>query len=79
MDSTITRMGQHLTTLLESLVAAPETRIGSLKLMNPSEQDLVLHAFNDSAAPYPEDSCIHDLFAAAAAKVGVALDLADCL
>ncbi len=67
--STMQRMAGHLATLLASVVAAPNARISHLELMDPAERELVVRGFNNTAAPYPADACIHNLFEAAAAKV----------
>ncbi len=63
------RMAAHFAQLLASIVAAPTTPISSLQLMAPAERDIVLTGFNRTAAPFPTNVCIHQMFETAAAKV----------
>ena len=63
------RMAAHFGTLLSSIVAAPSTQISALQLMQPAERQIVLSKFNKTAAPYQKEACIHNLFAASAARV----------
>jgi amino acid adenylation domain-containing protein len=61
--ATITRMVGHFKTLLEGIVANPQTRIADLPLLSPSEQHQLLVEWNDTHADYPHQ-CIHQLFEA---------------
>ncbi|MBI5032799.1 MAG: amino acid adenylation domain-containing protein, partial [Chloroflexi bacterium] len=63
---TITRMLGHLKTLLEEFAAHPEASIGRLDLLTPAEQQQILIKWNDTAADYPHDRCIHQLVEAQA-------------
>ena len=65
-QATIARWMEHYRLVLENIVAAPETPLGSLELLSPEQTGFALDAVNDTAAAYPGDSCIHDLFAAQA-------------
>lgn len=67
-QATIARWMEHYRLALESIVAAPETPLGALELLSAEQTRFVLDAVNDTAAAYPGDSCIHDLFAAQAAR-----------
>ncbi|MEM1319027.1 MAG: amino acid adenylation domain-containing protein [Bacteroidota bacterium] len=58
---TIARMMQHFELLLDSVLAAPETPIGSLRLLSSKEEAQLL-AFNDTKAPYPAEQSITELF-----------------
>jgi amino acid adenylation domain-containing protein len=60
--STIERMIGHLQTLLEGIVADPDQPISRLPLLTESERHQLLVEWNDTAADYPKDRCIHDLF-----------------
>ncbi len=60
--ATIERMAGHFTTLLEGIVAQPETPIGELPLLTPAERHQLLVQWNDTAVDYPRDQCIHQLF-----------------
>ncbi|SHM78877.1 amino acid adenylation domain-containing protein [Duganella sacchari] len=58
-ESTIVRMAQHFTRLLESIVAAPDARIGDLDMLTPAERQLVLYGWNDSATRHTSGLPIH--------------------
>ncbi len=59
---TIERMAGHLQTLLEGIVSAPERRLSELPLLTGKERQQLLVEWNDTAADYPRDKCIHQLF-----------------
>ena len=61
-SSTIERMADHLTTLLEGIAADPGRRISELPLMNEAEQRTLVHDWNQTEAPYPQDRCLDALF-----------------
>jgi amino acid adenylation domain-containing protein len=67
-EATIARWMEHYRLVLESIVATPEAPLASLELLSTEQKRFVLDAVNDTAAPYPGESCIHDLFAAQAAR-----------
>ncbi|MET0398428.1 MAG: non-ribosomal peptide synthase/polyketide synthase, partial [Longimicrobiaceae bacterium] len=71
---TMARMAGHVELALESLGADPSWRIGDVPLLRGAERAQVLEAWNDTAADFPR-ACIHELFAAQAARTptGVAL------
>jgi amino acid adenylation domain-containing protein/non-ribosomal peptide synthase protein (TIGR01720 family) len=60
--ATMSRMLGHLQTLLEGMVANPEQDITELPLLTKAEQHQLLVEFNDTAADYPQDKCVHQLF-----------------
>ena len=60
----IERMAGHLQTLLSGIVAHPEQPVGLLPLLTDAERHQLLVAWNDTAAPYPADRCVHQLFEA---------------
>src|SRR5262249_18754350 len=66
--TTIARLAGHFERLLEGIVANPETRIGALPLLGEEERRLLIEAWNATAAAYPQDMCLHELFAAQAAR-----------
>jgi amino acid adenylation domain-containing protein len=61
--------------LLEAAVAAPDTPLAALPLMPREERQRVLEAWNRTGADYPRGGCIHDLFAAQAARTPGAVAL----
>ncbi|HEY9834009.1 MAG TPA: amino acid adenylation domain-containing protein, partial [Stenomitos sp.] len=60
--ATITRMVGHFTTLLEGIVANPQTRVASLPILLDAERQQLLGEWNDTVADYPQNRCIHQLF-----------------
>ena len=73
--ATMTRMLRHFQSVLEGIVADPGQRLSALPLMGMSEQHQLLVEWNDTAAVYLHDQCIHKLFEAQATRTpeGVAL------
>ena len=67
-QETIERMAGHLEVLLEAAVQVPETAIGELPLLTEAERQQILVDWNDTAAEYPRDKCIHQLFEEQAAR-----------
>jgi amino acid adenylation domain-containing protein len=65
---TIDRMAGHFQLLLEGIVAAPEQRICSVPLLAATERHQLLAEWNRTAAEYPRDKCIHQLFEAQAER-----------
>ncbi|MFL5385134.1 MAG: amino acid adenylation domain-containing protein, partial [Longimicrobiaceae bacterium] len=65
---TIERMLGHLARVLEQAAARPEARLSELDLLSAEERALVVDAWNRTAAGYPADRCIHELFEAQAAR-----------
>ncbi|MCG8347097.1 MAG: amino acid adenylation domain-containing protein, partial [Chloroflexales bacterium] len=77
--ATIERMLGHLQTLLEGIAANPDRPIAQLPLLTEAEQRQILVEWNATAAPYPDDRCIHDLFVEQVARTpdAVAVTFAD--
>ncbi|MEI6778719.1 MAG: amino acid adenylation domain-containing protein, partial [Chloroflexales bacterium] len=65
---TITRMAGHLQTLIEGMVADPTAILATLPMLTTTEQQQLLGEWNATAADYPQDRCIHELFAEQAAQ-----------
>jgi len=63
-DSTITRMLGHFQTLLEGIVANPDQHLCDLPLLSAAEQHQLWEEWNQTAADYPKNACIHQLFEA---------------
>ena len=73
--ATIARMGGHLQTLLEGIVASPHAPLSRLPLLQPDEQQRLLVICNASQVDYPHDQCLHQLFEAQVARTPDALAL----
>jgi len=63
-DATISRMIDHFQILLESIIADPDQSISVLPILPKKERHQLLVGWNDTAADYPQDKCIHELFEA---------------
>jgi len=55
-------MARHYETLLTGLAANVNARVNSLPLADPEERDRILHAWNDTAVPFPADRTVDALF-----------------
>lgn len=62
-SSTITQMADRFIILLTSIVDAPQTQVAYLPLLSPAERKQILVEWNTTATPYPQERCVHDLFA----------------
>ncbi|HYR07693.1 MAG TPA: condensation domain-containing protein, partial [Longimicrobium sp.] len=65
---TVERMLGHLARVLEQVAADADARLSRLELLGEAERALVLEEWNRTAAEYPADRCIHELFEAQAAR-----------
>ena len=63
--ATIERLAGHYCTLLEAIVADPESPISALPMLSAAEREQLLVTWNATARPYPAESCVHELFEAA--------------
>ncbi|ANF97034.1 non-ribosomal peptide synthetase [Paenibacillus bovis] len=61
-DSTIVQMAEHYTELLRQIVAHPQRSNGELNMLSPAEYEQLTITFNQTAASYPGDQCIQELF-----------------
>ena len=66
---TIERMAGHFIALCQAIAAAPAAQIDRLDYLGAAEKHELLVANNATEAEYPRNRCIHDLFAAQAARV----------
>ncbi|MFK2852994.1 non-ribosomal peptide synthetase, partial [Dyella humi] len=66
--TTIERHRGYLLRLLEAMVADANQPVARIDLLPPAERELLLHTWNRTAAPYPTDCCVHQLFEEQAAK-----------
>jgi amino acid adenylation domain-containing protein len=60
--ASVVRMIGHYQTLLEAVVADAGQRISDLPVLTTAERSRLLVEWNDTAADYPRDKCIHELF-----------------
>ncbi len=64
--STIKRMAEHFTLLVNKLLTTPHENVHSINFLTESERHQQLVAWNDTQTDYPHDCCIHELFEAQA-------------
>src|SRR4029077_13348709 len=65
--ATVERLLASYVTLLEGIVAAPERRASELPLLSAAERARIVVEWNATAADYPRDKSVHELFAEQAA------------
>ncbi len=61
-DDRIWRMGEHLGTLISSVLGNPETKVKDLDIIPDGEKNLLLNVFNDTSVDCPFDKTIIELF-----------------
>ena len=61
-DESIEFLSGNLVTLLESIITNPEEKVTKLPLLTEREEHKMLVEWNNTAAEYPKDKCIHELF-----------------
>ncbi len=64
----IGRLVGHFQMLLSGVMANPEARLGSLPLLTDKERQQVLVEWNATRTDFPQDSLLHELFEAQAAR-----------
>ncbi len=57
---------RHFVVLLDRALARPDDPLEELPLLSAAEHRLMVDSWNDTAAPYSADVCLHELFEAAA-------------
>ncbi|MFZ4655714.1 MAG: amino acid adenylation domain-containing protein [Caldilineaceae bacterium] len=73
--ATIERLLGHYQTLLTAIAQNPAQPLTELPLLTAAERHQLLIDWNATAAPYPADRCIHQLFAEQAARTPDAMAL----
>jgi amino acid adenylation domain-containing protein len=66
--ATVRRLAGHFRVLLAAVAADPERRIGELPLLSAAEGRQIVVDWNRTASAYPREACLHELFAAQAAR-----------
>ncbi|RJG36973.1 condensation domain-containing protein, partial [Motilimonas pumila] len=61
-ERSIIRMAGHFNTLLNALISTPDESVFKVEMLNDQERHQLLVEWNDTAADYPKDKCIHELF-----------------
>ncbi len=60
--ATIAHLSQHFSILLQAILDDPSQSIATLPLLSDPERHQLLVEWNDTAAPFPDHLCAHQLF-----------------
>ncbi|MCP5106597.1 MAG: AMP-binding protein, partial [bacterium] len=74
---TIQRFCTHFTRIVRQVVRDPDMALDAVELMTPAEKEQVVQTFNRTAAPYPAEKTIPQLFEDQVAASGDTIALAD--
>jgi amino acid adenylation domain-containing protein len=74
----IEALGNHLNVVLRGMAAAPQRALGNLPVLTERERHLLLDEWNDTAAPFAENTCIHEFFEEQAARAPDAVAVVFC-
>lgn len=72
---TIERFIQHYLMLLQAAVGKPQMRVSELQLLTGEEKRQILEDWNATAAVYPQNLCLHQLFEVQAGRTPNAIAL----
>ena len=61
-DGSIETLGRHLKTILEALARDLDQPLGAISPFTAAERDQLLGEWNNTAAPFPAEKCVHQLF-----------------
>ncbi len=75
--TTIERIAESFTVLLEAFAADPQQPLSSLPVMSESERQRLLVEWNATTTSYPRDACLHDLFSEVARRQPDAIAVVD--
>ena len=73
--ATISKMVEHLKTLLQGIVTRPQQPLSELPLLTQAEERQLLIEWNQTEASYPQELCLHQLFEQQAARTPDAIAL----
>jgi nonribosomal peptide synthetase DhbF len=62
-EATAALLGQRFVRVLEAVVADPGMAVSRVELLDRAERDLILHGWNDTAAPAPAPGLLHQVTA----------------
>ncbi|WP_439740574.1 amino acid adenylation domain-containing protein [Bradyrhizobium japonicum] len=74
-QTTIERQRDYLLALLRAMAADAQQEVGRIELLSAAERTYLLEALNRTAAPYPAEQCIQELFEAQVRKAPEAVAL----
>lgn len=53
---------RRLEHILEQMAEHPDIKVKDISLIPPSEEHFLIEGYNDTAASYPKDCCVHEVF-----------------
>ncbi|MGD2085220.1 MAG: amino acid adenylation domain-containing protein [Candidatus Aminicenantes bacterium] len=62
-ETVIKKLSRHFVKIVEDMVDSPGKELAALEILSEAEKDKILVEFNHTAADYPGDKTIHQLFA----------------
>ena len=71
-------LGDHLNVVFRGMADAPQTAVGNLPVLTGQERHQLLDQWNDTAAPFAENTCIHEFFEEQAARAPGAVAVVFC-
>ncbi|MEY9360079.1 amino acid adenylation domain-containing protein [Bradyrhizobium yuanmingense] len=75
-EATITRHRGYLLTVLRAMISDADQEVDRIDIIGADERRRVLDTWNETATPFPSESCIHDLFAEQVRRAPDAIALA---
>ena len=69
-EETIARFHGYFKKVIGAVIENPREKISKIDILTEDEKNRVLYEFNQTAADYPRDRTIHELYRRQAAKVG---------
>ncbi len=58
-EDTIERMCRHFVQLMGNILHDPNAKIGEYEIVTPTEEQMLLHGFNQTEASWPDTECVH--------------------
>ncbi|WP_176560098.1 non-ribosomal peptide synthase/polyketide synthase [Brevibacillus dissolubilis] len=62
-EAFLTSISEHLTAMMEQIIATPEMPVRDLQIVTEAESRTLLDTFNDTHRDYPTDQQVHEKFA----------------
>jgi amino acid adenylation domain-containing protein len=62
-DREIAALASHYLNLLESVLRRPQRKLSEHSVLSAAEHRQLVYGWNDTACAYPQDKCLHELFA----------------
>ncbi|MCU0289101.1 MAG: amino acid adenylation domain-containing protein, partial [Acidobacteria bacterium] len=75
----IENLAGHFKTIIQKMIEQPETALLQLEIISIEEKNRILNEFNNTAAEYPRDKTIHQLFAEKATQTPDYIALHGCM